>query len=294
MSIILLMGIAIRSRLPLAAGLLCALAAAAAEPPARSILFWSPYSAGSSEQAAATMDAFARYLEKGAGWPAASASASYVNSVEAGTQAIASARPGFLIVPMPIFLSHREESAWTPLRVVVTDSGDAQRYTLFGPPGATLETLKGATLEGETAYDPAFVAGVVLDRAQVELTLHPTARALSAVRRALKGERLAVLLDEEQRQGLASLPQGSTLAKLAESEWMPAGVVVAAQAASAADRAALEKALDRAGKDPAAAELLKTMKIRRFEKVDAQRLSRLRARYEKGLAASKGSATAKP
>jgi hypothetical protein len=274
------------------AALLPALAAGAAEPPARGILFWSPYSAGSSEQAAATMDAFARYLEKAAGWPAGSASASYVNTVEGGPGAIAATHPGFLIVPMPIFLRHHDEDAWTPLRVVVTVSGDAQRYSLFGPPGASLQALAGATLEGEIAYDSAFVAGVVLDSPKVDLDLRATSRTLSAVRRVLKGERLAVLLDEEERQALASLPQGSTLVKLAESAWMPAGIVVATRLASAADRASLEKALDRAGKDPAATELLKTMKMRRFERAAPDLLARLGKSYLKGCAAGNSAATA--
>jgi len=252
--------------------------------PARGILFWSPYSAGSSEQASATMDAFARYVEKGAKWPAGSASAAYVNSVEGGPPAIAATRPGFLIVPVPIFLRYHEENDWTPLRIVVTDSGDAQRYTLFGPPGSSLEALAGAPLEGETVYDPAFVGGVVLDRARFDLVPHATARTLSAVRRAAKGEKVAVLLDESGRAGLATLPQGTTLAKLAESPWMPAGIVVATPAASADDRASLGAALDRAGKDQNASELLKTMKMRRFEEVASKLLAELQARYQRATA----------
>ena len=283
----------VQSRLWLAAALLVlsTVAAGAADPPARGILFWSPYSAGSGEQAAATMDAFARYLEKAAGWPGGSASAAYVNSVEGGPEAIAATRPGFLVVPVPIYLRHGEEQAWTPLRVVVTDSGDAQRYSVFGPAGTSLDSLAGAPLEGETAYDRAFVAGVVLDREKVELALRATSRTLSAVRRAVKGERLAVLLDEEQRSALAALPQGSTLALLGESAWMPAGIVVATAAASAGDRTALAGALDRAAKDPTAAELLKTMKMRRFEPVSVELLTRLEKRYKKACAANHEAAT---
>src|SRR5213594_2080870 len=77
-----------------------------AEGKGREILFWAPYAAGSGEQAGATMDAFARYVEKGAGWPSGSASAAYVNTVEGGRQAVDAGPPGFLVVPVPIFLRY--------------------------------------------------------------------------------------------------------------------------------------------------------------------------------------------
>lgn len=254
---------------------------AAAAEKGRDILFWAPYAAGSAEQAAATMEAFARYVEAGAGWPAGSAAAGYVNSVEEGRQAIEAAPPGFLIVPVPIFLRYHGAFRWQPLRFVVTDSGDAQRYSVFGPPGSSLASLAGAPLEGETAYEPAFVAGVVFGKGadEIKLQLRATTRTLSAVRRAAKGEPVAVLLDEEQRKALATLPQGTTLQMLAESAWMPAGILVAGPATAPADVTALLKALDKAARDPAAEELLKTMKIRRFEKVQADLLASLERKF---------------
>ena len=256
---------------------------AAAAEKGREILFWSPFSAGTTEQAAATMDAFARYVEKGAGWPAGSAAAGYDNTVEGGRQAVDAAPPGFLIVPVPIFLRYHDTYRWQPLRFVVTDSGDAQRYSVFGPPGSSLASLAGAPLEGETAYDPAFVAGVVLGKGagEIELQLRATARTLSAVRRAAKGEPVAVLLDEEQRKALDTLPQGTGLQMLAESIWMPAGILVAGPAAAPADVKALLKALDKPPKDAAAADLLKTMRIRRFEKVAGDLLATLEGQYSK-------------
>jgi hypothetical protein len=269
---------------------------AAAAPPGRAagrgrdILFWAPYAAGSGEQAAATMEAFARYVERAAGWPAGSAAASYVNTVEGGRQAVASGPPGFLVVPVPIYLRYQAAYGWKPLRFVVTDGGDAERYSVFGPAGSSLASLAGATLEGETAYDAAFVAGVVFGKGadEIKLQLHATARTLSAVRRAAQGEAVAVLLNESQRKALDQLPAGTSLQRLAESAWMPAGILVGGPGTSAADAAALTRALDKARDDPSAAELLKTMKIRRFDPVASELLASLGRAFTKAEGAAGG------
>jgi hypothetical protein len=271
----------LRALLAAAAAALIAGASPVAAGPTRSILFWAPFEAGSTEQAAGTMEAFARTVEAAAGWPAGSASAGYDNTVDGGLRAVEAGTPAFLIVPAPIYLRHARELRWKPLRVLVTDDGDAERYSVFGPAGASLADLAGAPVEGEVAYDAAFVAGVVLGKtpAQVKLDPRPTARVLSAVRRAVKGERLAVVLDEAQRRALGDVPDAAALTLLGQSPWMPAGILVASPSTPAGDANALVRALDRISKEPAAAELLGTMKIRRFEAVAARTLEDLGQRY---------------
>ncbi|MGD8377560.1 MAG: hypothetical protein PVF68_15615, partial [Acidobacteriota bacterium] len=167
--------------------LLAALACLAAGGDAsRALLFWAPYGAGSPEQAAETMQAFGRYLEGAAGWPEGAMATSYRNTVEDGEARLRSDAPGFLVVPVPVFLRYGEEEGWKPLLALVTDAADAQRYTLYGPPGSTLESMAGAPLAGDTAYDAAFVATAVLGRESAASSheLEPTSRPLSAVRRA--------------------------------------------------------------------------------------------------------------
>ena len=135
---------------------------------------------------------------------------------------------------------------------------------------------------GDNAYDAAFVATAVLQRddAEVPFELQPTARPLSAVRKASQGEKMAVLLDEAQRIALGSLPAGVELSLLAESPWMPAGILVASPAVAPADAEAVREALQRAAADPAAQEILTTMKIRRFEPPAPEVLSSLERSYD--------------
>ena len=248
----------------------------------RDLLFWAPYGAGSPEQAAETMAEFGRYLETAAGWAEGTIDTSYLNNVEDGVARLEEDAPGFLVVTVPVFLRHHRGQGWKPLLILVTDSADAQRYSLYGPPGSTLESLSGAPLVGDSAYDAAFVATAVLRRedAEVPFELQPTDRPLSAVRKASRGERMAVLLDEAQRIALGSLPAGVELSLLAESPWMPAGILVASPAVAPADAEAVREALERAAEDPAAKEILTTMKIRRFEPPVPEALSTLARSYD--------------
>ena len=243
------------------------------------ILFWAPYGAGDAEQAAATMEEFARYVEKAAGWPEGSASATYSSTVDGDLGRLQEDPPGYVIVTAPIYLRHHAAFGWRAMGSLITDTADAQRYSVYGPAGSTLASLEGAPLTGDTAYDAAFVAGIVLGRAEVGFELVPTDRPLSAVRKAARGESIAVLLDEGQRRALDSLPTGDDLVLLAESIWMPAGILAAGEGVSAEAAEKLMAALERAADDPAAEPLFHTMRIRRFEPVDPEVLAALDRAY---------------
>jgi hypothetical protein len=270
-----------RGRLGLALGVILVLATGGAAAEGRSLLFWAPYAPGSAEQAAGTMDAFARYIETAAGWPTGTMSAAYDNSVEGGRGAVEAGRPGFVVVPTPVYLNHAARFQWAPIKFLVTEDADAQRYSLYGPPGSTLASLAGGTLAGDAAYDEPFVRGFILGpgAAELDIELQPTNRPLSAVRRALRGEKVMVLLDEGQRRALASLPGGEDLVLLAESVWMPAGILAAGPMASPDDIAAVAAALEGARDDPRAEELLRTMRIRRFDPATPDELDALRRSY---------------
>jgi hypothetical protein len=270
-----------RGRLGLSLGVALALATSGAVADGRALLFWAPYAPGSAEQAAGTMDSFARYLETAAGWPAGTMSASYDNSVEGGRETVEAGHPGFVVVPTPVFLRYAARFQWAPIKLLVTEDAEAQRYSLYGPPGSTLAGLAGGAIAGDTAYDESFVRGFILgpQAAELGLEFQPTNRPLSAVRRALRGERVLVLLDEGQRNALASLPGGEDLVLLAESAWVPAGILAAGPMASPDDIAAVAAALEGAQGDPRAEELLRTMRIRRFDPTTPGELDALRRSY---------------
>jgi hypothetical protein len=258
--------------------LLAPSAAAAAE---RDILFWAPYAPGSPEQAAGALEEFARFVEQAAGWPQGSLSAVYRNTEDGGLEAIQELDPGFVLVPIPVHLRYHESLDWVPVRAAVLAGAEAQRYSLYGPVGSSADWLSDVTIEGDAAYDPQFVRTLVLGGKHpvTDDRFHPTSRPLSAVRRAARGERVMVLLDEGQRRALASLPAASDLVLLAESAWMPAAVLVSRRGASEADTQALARVLDNMGSDPGAADLLATLRIQRFEAVEPHAIEELQNTY---------------
>jgi len=114
------------------------------------------------------------------------------------------------------------------------------------------------------------------------------------VRRALRGEKVMVLLDEGQRRALASLPGGEELVLLAESVWMPAGILAAGPMASPDDIAAVAAALEGAQHDARAEELLRTMRIRRFDPATPDELDALRRSYLEARAVGPAGGEAEP
>ncbi|MHC4821353.1 MAG: hypothetical protein ACYTDX_06500 [Planctomycetota bacterium] len=247
----------------------------------RDILFWAPYAPGSPEQAAGALDEFARYVETSAGWPEGTVTAIYRNSEEGGLAALEELDPGFVLVPIPVHLRYHESLDWTPVRGTVLAGVDAQRYTLFGPAGSSLEQFAEFRIEGDAAYDPVFVETLVLGGKQLaDDRFVATSRPLSAVRRATRGEKVAVLLDEGQRRALASLPAAADLVLLAESTWMPAALLSRRARSDDEDARALAEVLDRIGDDPDAAELLATLRIQRFEAVEPEALEKIQKTYK--------------
>jgi len=257
------------------------LAPSAAPAAERDILFWAPFAPGSPEQAAGALEEFARYVEQAAGWTPGSISAVYRNRVEAGLEAIEELDPGFVLVPIPVHLRYHETLDWEAVRTTVLAQVEAQRYSLYGPAGSSIDGLADAAIEGDAVYDPEFVRTLVLHGkySVADDRFSPTSRPLSAVRRAARGEKVMVLLDEGQRRALASLPAAAELVLLSESGWMPAAVLVKRGTANEADTQALGKVLDKLGSDPDAADLLTTLRIQRFEAVDIGALDELQKNY---------------
>jgi ABC-type phosphate/phosphonate transport system substrate-binding protein len=96
-----------------------------------------------------------------------------------------------------------------------------------------------------------------------------SAQVLSALRRVVKGEDVAVLLDGAQGNALPTLPFAAELDVLARSEPLPAAVVTTVGGRLASARyATLEKALLSLPTDPAGASALDGIRTVRFIPVD--------------------------
>lgn len=133
-------------------------------------------------------------------------------------------------------------------------------------------SLDGWELTGMPGYAPTFVAGPLLGAwgtlpATARITFTPA--VLSPLRRAAKGEKLAVLLDPTQAASLATLPFAGDLEVLFRSKPLPGGILcTVGDRLSASEAKALSRALLHLHESDDAKPILATMRIKRFEPVD--------------------------
>ena len=129
-------------------------------------------------------------------------------------------------------------------------------------------------------YAPGFVRGVLgaAWRLPESTKVTESAQVLSALRRVVKGEDVAVLLDGAQGNALPTLPFAAELDVLARSDPLPAALVTTVGGRPGAPRwATLEKALLALPGDPAGAAALEGIRMVRFTPADAAALQAVRA-----------------
>ncbi len=138
--------------------------------------------------------------------------------------------------------------------------------------------LAGFEILSLAGHSPPFVRGVALgDWGAVpeSVTITFSGAVLSGLRRAAKGERVALLLDAAQTDALGRLPFADELEVVHTSQLLPVSVVC-----SVGDRASPERlsevlaALEALDEQPAAAEALAGVRLDRFEPVDTAVLER--------------------
>jgi len=235
---------------------------------------------GTTEEAQASMDAFAAAVTKVAGWPPGQVVAAYIPSEKEGLSRIRGA--GVALVPLPFLVQHGSALALTP-RLVVEQKGlgPSEHWTLVAKKGRVTKAtdLAGMTVISIAGYAPGFVRAVLGTAWQMpEATkVVESAQVLSALRRAVKGEDVAVLLDGAQGNAFSTLPFAAELDVLARSEPLPAALVTAVDSHLGAPRwAVLEKALLALPADSAGSAALEGIRMVRFTPVDSVVLERVR------------------
>jgi len=235
---------------------------------------------GTSEEAQPSMDAFAAALAKVAGWPPGQVLATYVPSEKEGLLRIREA--AVALVPLPFFVQHGAALALTP-RLVVEQKGlgPTERWTLVARKGRVVKAadLAGMTVVSIAGYSPGFVRSVLAPawRLPESTQVVESAQVLSALRRVVKGEDVAVLLDGAQGNALPTLPFAADLDVLARSEPLPAAFVTQVGNRLGATRwTALVKALLALPADPTGGAALDGIRMVRFTSVDAAVLETVR------------------
>lgn len=265
--------------LALAAGLSASAAAATTDPPV-ALVACAPGYPGTTAEAQPSMDAFAAAVAKVAGWAPGQVAATYAPTEKEGLASIPKA--AVALVPLPFLAQHGAALKLTP-RLVVEQKGlgPTERWTLVAKKGRVTRPadLASMTVVSIAGYAPGFVRNVLgaAWRLPESTKVAESAQVLSALRRVVKGEDVAVLLDGAQGNALSTLPFAADLDVLARSEPLPAAMVTTVAGRPGAARwTALEKALVALPADPAGAAALEGIRMVRFTPVDPGSLQAVR------------------
>jgi len=254
---------------------------AAARSP-MTIVVCAPGQPGTTGAAQPTMDTFAAAASDAAGWPAGSVRAVYFETAEGGLKRLAEPDAALALVSLPFFLQHETTLRLAPRLQAVQESGATDTWGLAARRGrvASAATLAGWEITGTAGYAPDFVRGPLLGSwgqppATARITF--TANVLSALRRAASGEQVAVLVDGAQTAAIGTLPFGGELEIVARSGALPGTIVCGVGARPrGAELDRLLGGLQRLHTRPEWTDVLKTMRLVRFEPVDATALDTAR------------------
>jgi hypothetical protein len=245
------------------------------------VVVCAPGYPGSTAEAQSTMDGLAAAITTAAGWGAGDVKAAYFETEEGGVASLKSPEVGVMLVTLPFFLEHRSELDLRPqLMAVPSGREPLEPWSLVAGAGLVKQPadLEGWELFSLAGHSPRFVRGPALgDWGDVPKSLRVTfsGAVLTGLRKAAKGESVALLLDAAQTDALERLPFADQLEVVWSSPLLPVSVVCSVGDRLAPDRlskvlAALEDLDDR----PAAAEALAGVRLDRFVPVDAAVLNR--------------------
>jgi hypothetical protein len=246
----------------------------------------APGDPGSTAEAQPAMDALAGAVAEAAGWPPDELAAAYFETEEGGVEALAAPDAGLALVTLPFFLEHRGALDLAPVLLAVPTGRQADEpWALVAGAGALSKPadLAGWTIVSLAGHSERFVRGPALAAwgelpADVAITF--SGAVLSSLRKAARGDKVAVLLDAEQAAALEKLPFASELEAVVWSPALPVSVLATVAGRIEPKRtAALTNAFRSLAGRAEAADALAGVRIERFEPVDEGVLARAEAAF---------------
>jgi len=249
------------------------------------IVLCAPGYPGTTVQAQPTMDLFAGAVGKALQAPAGTLAAIYFENEAGGVERLAQPTSVVAVVPLPFMLKHADDLKLEPRLVVVQETGADETWSLVAARGRLrdVSSLTGWEVTGPPGYAPPFVRGTAFgdwgtfpDSARITFAT----AILSVLRRSAGGERVAVVLDEAQVKALGTLPFGAALEVVARSRPLPGSVVcLAGGRLKGGEAATLMEALLHLHETAEGAEILKGMRMVRFQAADREALDAARRAY---------------
>ncbi len=241
---------------------------------------------GTTAEAQASMDGFAAALAAGAGLPAGSVRAAYYEKAQAGAERLGKSDAGLGMVALPFFLQEAAALKLEPrLGASQKGTGSTETWALVAKKGRVTgpASLDGWQVSSIAGYSPAFVTGTALaawGRMPASVKVVQSSQVLSALRKAVAGENVAVLLDGAQAAALPSLPFAAELEVVARSAPLPTGIVVTVGKRISPDRwKALERGLRQLADRPEGAAALEAIRLQGFGTLDTAALTAARKAF---------------
>jgi len=196
--------------------------------------------------------------------------------------------PKFAITSLGIFLEQRERHHFIPVVQPKVKGQTFEHYRVIVQQGkyTSLEGLKGKTLGGTVLEEPAFIGKIVFAGKYDPTSffqLKSSNLAIRALRSLDKGEMDAVLLNEQQYNGLASLKLNNPIEVIFTSEGIPLmGMVADSQNSTADERARLGNALAGMCSDPEGKKLCELFGVDSFALIDASQFDPMIKLWKEG------------
>ncbi len=250
------------------------------------LVICAPGYPGSTEQAHEIMEDLAHGIAEGAGWSREALRAEYYEKLEQGLERIGQDDVGIAIVGLPFYLAYREQLGLEALLQVEPEEAPTEQWTLVAKDGVVTgpDTLDGWQVSGLAGYAPGFVRHVALGEWGTlpdSVDIRFSKRAVGELRKAARGEPVAVLLDRAQSDALDSLPFADDLQVVARSKPMVSSLVCrVGDRMNGMSSEAVTSALLKLSKTKSGSALLESIRVQRFRPLDDEGLARVSEAYE--------------
>ena len=226
------------------------------------------------QDAKGAMDAMLRVVERVGQWQANSFTSLFSAKVDECKQLLAANKPSFAITSLGLYLELRDQHNLVPVVQPTINGRVSERYRVVVQQGKfkSLEELKGKSLGGTVLEEQEFIGRIVFagkfDPASF-FVLKPSKQAIRTLRALDKGEIDAVILNEQQYSGLASLALTTPLEAIYTSEEIPLmGLVADNKTSTPEERARFAKALEGMCTDTEGKKLCTLFGVESFATVD--------------------------
>jgi len=252
--------------------LLASLTANAAPNP-EMILVCYPGGAVNAKDANAAMSSMLRVVERVGQWQENSFTSLFTAKADECKKQIADKHPKFAITSLGLYLELRSQHNLVPVVQPKIKGQSSERYRVMVQKDKyqNLDQLKGKAVGGTVLEEPSFISKIVL-AGKYDLAgfnLKPSNQAIRALRSLDKGELDAVILNEQQFNGLASLQMSKPLEAIFTSEQIPLmGVVANSKTTTTEERLRFGQALEGMCADSEGKKLCDLFGVEAFASVD--------------------------